>query len=103
MKALLSAPPAADPTHHLAWRVLALVNFSRLLVAVLSSVMFVAVPPPRVGQAYPALFVGTTAAYFAFGLISIATVKRRWPEVPVQIFTGLCIDVIAIAMLTYAS
>ena len=104
MKALLSAPPvAADSTHNLAWRVLALVNLFRLLVAVLLSVMFVAVTPTRVGQAYPALFVGTTAAYFAYGLISIVTVKRRWPEVPVQTFTGLCIDVFAIALLTYAS
>jgi hypothetical protein len=34
MKALLSAPPvAADSTHNLAWRVLALVNLFRLLVA----------------------------------------------------------------------
>jgi two-component system sensor histidine kinase PilS (NtrC family) len=103
MKALLSAPPVAADSHHLAWRVLALVNLFRLLVAVLLSVMFVAVTPTRVGQAYPALFVGATAAYFAYGLISIATVKRRWPEVPVQTFTGLCIDVIAIATLTYAS
>jgi two-component system sensor histidine kinase PilS (NtrC family) len=104
MKALLSAPPLAlDSTHQLAWRVLALVNLFRLLVAVLLSVMFVAVTPTRVGQAFPALFVGATAAYFAYGLISIATVKRRWPEVPVQTFTGLCIDVIAIATLTYAS
>jgi two-component system sensor histidine kinase PilS (NtrC family) len=103
MKALLSAPPAADSTQNLAWRVLALVNLFRLLVAVMLSVMFVAVTPTRVGQAYPALFVGATAAYFAYGLIAIATVKRRWPEVPVQTFTGLCIDVIAIATLTYAS
>lgn len=104
MKALLSAPPiAADSTHNLAWRVLALVNLFRLLVAVLLSVMFVAVTPTRVGQANPALFVGTTAAYFAFGLICIATVKRRWPEVPVQTITGLCIDVAAIATFTYAS
>jgi len=104
MKALLSAPPvAADSTHNLAWRVLALVNLFRLLVAVLLSVMFVAVTPTRVGQANPALFVGTTAAYCAFGLICIASVKRRWPEVPVQTITGLCIDVAAIATLTYAS
>ena len=102
MKALLSAPPAPDSAY-LAWRVLALVNLFRLLVAVLLSVMFVAVTPTRVGQAFPALFVGATAAYFAYALISIATVKRRWPEVPVQTFTGLCIDVIAIATLTYAS
>jgi two-component system sensor histidine kinase PilS (NtrC family) len=103
MKVLLSSPPVADSTHHLAWRVLALVNLFRLLVAVLLSVMFIAITPTRVGQAYPALFVGATAAYFAYGLLSIATVKRRWPDVQIQTFAGLCIDVAAIAILTYAS
>ena len=103
MKLPLSSPPVADSTHHLAWRVLALVNLFRLLVAVLLSVMFIAITPTRVGQAYPALFVGATAAYFAYGLLSIATVKRRWPDVPIQTFVGLCIDVTAIAILTYAS
>ena len=39
MKLPLSSPPVADSTHHLAWRVLALVNLFRLLVAVLLSVM----------------------------------------------------------------
>jgi two-component system sensor histidine kinase PilS (NtrC family) len=102
MKPLLSSTPAADSTH-LAWRVLALVNLFRLLVAVLLTVMFVAVTPTRVGQAYPALFVGATAAYFAYALLSIMTVKRRWPEVPIQTFAGLCVDVTAIAVLTYAS
>src|SRR5688572_22769764 len=102
MKPLLGPPAAADSTH-MAWRVLALVNLFRLLVAVLLTVMFVAVTPTRVGQAYPALFVAATAAYFAYALLSIMTVKRRWPEVSVQTFAGLCVDVTAIAVLTYAS
>ena len=46
MKPLLSSTPAADSTH-LAWRVLALVNLFRLLVAVMLTVMFVAVTPRR--------------------------------------------------------
>ena len=102
MKPLLSSTPAADSTH-LAWRVLALVNLFRLLVAVMLTVMFVAVTPTRVGQAYPALFVAGTAAYFAYALLSIMTVKRRWPEAPIQTFAGMCVDVTAIAVLTYAS
>ena len=102
MKPLLSSTPSADSTH-LAWRVLALVNLFRLLVAVLLTVMFVAITPTRVGQAYPALFVAGTAAYFAYALLSIMTVKRRWPEVAIQTFAGLCVDVTAIAVLTYAS
>ncbi|HKQ13334.1 MAG TPA: hypothetical protein VJT80_07850, partial [Steroidobacteraceae bacterium] len=103
MKPLLSSAPVVDSTNPLAWRVLALVNLFRLLVAVLLSVMFIAVTPTRVGQAYPALFIGATASYFAYGMLSIATVKRRWPDVPIQTFAGLCVDVAAIAILTYAS
>ena len=49
------------------------------------------------------MFVGATTAYFAYALLSIATVKRRWPEIAVQTFAGLCVDVAAIALLTYAS
>lgn len=102
MKPLLSSTAASDASH-LAWRVLTLVNLFRLLVALLLTVMFLTIAPPRVGQAYPGLFIGTTAAYFAYALLSIATVKRRWPEVNVQTMTGLCVDVVAIASLTYAS
>jgi two-component system, NtrC family, sensor histidine kinase PilS len=102
MKSLLSAQTAPDSSH-LAWRVLTLVNLFRLLVAVLLTVMFLTIVPRRVGQADTALFIGATAAYFAYALLSIATVKRRWPEVNVQLITGLCVDVVAIASLTYAS
>ena len=49
------------------------------------------------------MFVAGTAAYFAYALLSIMTVKRRWPRVPIQTFAGLCVDVTAIAVLTYAS
>jgi two-component system sensor histidine kinase PilS (NtrC family) len=102
MKSLLTAQTAPDSSH-LAWRVLTLVNLFRLLVAVLLTVMFLTIVPRRVGQADTALFIGATAAYFAYALLSIATVKRRWPEVNVQLITGLCVDVVAIASLTYAS
>ncbi len=102
MKSLLSSPPAVDSAP-LAWRVLALVNLFRLLVTVMLTVMFAAITPTRVGQAYPALFVAANAAYFAYGLLSIATVKRRWPDPWVQAMAGLSIDVAAITLLTYAS
>jgi two-component system, NtrC family, sensor histidine kinase PilS len=103
MKSLLSEPSPGTDSTILAWRVLALVNLFRLLVAVLLSVMFVAVTPTRVGQAFPALFVGVTGAYFAYAIVSIASVKRRWPDAGLQALVGLCVDVVAIALLTYAS
>ena len=102
MRPLLTTTTATDSSP-LAWRVLTLVNLFRLLVAVLLTVMFLTITPRRVGQAYPDLFVGTISAYFAYALLSIATVKRRWPEVSIQTMAGLCVDVIAIAALTYAS
>lgn len=102
MKSLLTSQTATDSSS-LAWRVLTLVNLFRLLVAVLLTVMFLTITPTRVGQAYPGLFIGATAAYFAYALLSIATVKRRWPEVSIQTVVGLCVDVLAIASLTYAS
>lgn len=102
MKSLLTSKTAPD-TSHLAWRVLTLVNLFRLLVAVLLTVMFLTITPRRVGQADTALFIGATAAYFAYAMLSIATVKRRWPEVNIQLVAGLCVDVLAIASLTYAS
>lgn len=102
MKSLLTSQTAPD-TSHLAWRVLTLVNLFRLLVAVLLTVMFLTITPRRVGQADSALFISATAAYFAYAMLSIATVKRRWPEVNIQMVAGLCVDVLAIASLTYAS
>jgi two-component system sensor histidine kinase PilS (NtrC family) len=102
MKSLLTSQTAPDSSH-LAWRVLTLVNLFRLLVALLLTVMFLTITPRRVGQADPSLFIGSTAAYFAYAMLSIATVKRRWPEVNIQLVAGLCVDVLAIASLTYAS
>ncbi|HKU16766.1 MAG TPA: ATP-binding protein [Steroidobacteraceae bacterium] len=87
----------------LGWRVLALVNLFRLLVAVLLTTMFATITPTRVGQAHPALFLAVTAAYFVYGLLCIISVKRRWPDVTVQAIAGLCIDIAAITFLTYAS
>jgi two-component system sensor histidine kinase PilS (NtrC family) len=102
MRTLLSTPTATESSP-LAWRVLTLVNLFRLLVAVLLTGMFLAITPTRLGQAYPDLFIATIAAYFAYALLSIATVKRRWPDANIQTMAGLSIDVVAIASLTYAS
>ncbi|MGH8186370.1 MAG: hypothetical protein ACREUC_07385, partial [Steroidobacteraceae bacterium] len=102
MKSLLIEESAADSAN-LAWRVLALVNLFRLLVALLLTILFFAVTPTRVGQAYPALFAGTTAAYFAYAALSIISVRRRWADASMQTFISVCIDVLAISLITYAS
>jgi two-component system sensor histidine kinase PilS (NtrC family) len=101
-KSFLIEDSAADSTD-LAWRVLALVNLFRLLVAVLLTVLFATITPTRVGQAYPGLFVGTIATYFAFAALSIVSVRRRWADASIQTFISVCADVLAISLITYAS
>lgn len=103
MKLLLSestTPPASDD---LAWRVLALVNLFRLLVSVLLAVMFVTVTPTRVGQAAPALFIGAATAYFAYAVLSAASIRRHWPEITLQTFVGVWVDIVVISLFTYTS
>jgi two-component system, NtrC family, sensor histidine kinase PilS len=103
MKALLTEPGTPNTSVDLAWRVLTLVNLFRLLVPLLLSVLFVTITPAPVGQAEPALFVGTLAAYFVYAVLSITGVKHRWPDIALQTFVSICVDVLVITLLTYAS
>jgi two-component system, NtrC family, sensor histidine kinase PilS len=104
----MSAAVPATPTRgssftELAWRVLTLVNLFRLLVPLLLMVLYLTVPGAPVGHIHPALFVATTTGYFLFAAGSISSLKRRWPSADVQTIINVCIDVIAVALLTYAS
>ncbi|AMN47803.1 two-component system, NtrC family, sensor histidine kinase PilS [Steroidobacter denitrificans] len=96
-------PPAPAPPADLGWRVLALINLFRLLTPLLLALIFAALDPAPVGTTFPALFIGTTATYFAYAVVSIAGVKRRWPEISVQTIVSVCVDIVAIGILTYAS
>lgn len=87
----------------LAWRILTLVNLFRLLVPLLLAILFLALSPSPVGQIHPALFIGTTTAYFLFAVGSISSIKRRWPTIELQTFISISIDVLVIALLTYSS
>ena len=82
---------------------LALVNLFRLLIPLLLGVLYVTLEPRLVGQAHPALFFGTSAAYFLFAALSIPSVKRRWPDLLVQTAFNVGVDVLAISLLTYSS
>jgi two-component system sensor histidine kinase PilS (NtrC family) len=103
MKTLLAEPVTPETSTELSWRVLALVNLFRLLVSVLLAVIYMTLRPSPVGQAYPALFTGTATAYFLYAVVSIASVKRHWPNIMLQTAVNCCIDVLAISLLTYAS
>ncbi len=99
----LSEQLAPASSTDLAWRVLTLVNLFRLLAPLLLGILFVTLSPSPVGQLRPPLFVGTATTYFLFALGSIVSIKRRQPAIELQTFVGVCIDVLCIALLTYAS
>jgi two-component system sensor histidine kinase PilS (NtrC family) len=87
----------------LAWRVLALVNLFRLLVPLLLMILFLTITPRPVGQFRSSLFTGAATAYFLFAAGAISSIRSRWPTLELQTIIGMCADVLAIALLTYAS
>ena len=103
MNALTDVSTAPANSTDLAWRVVGLVNLFRLLVPLLLSIMFMTIDPRPVGQVFPALFVGVASAYFSYAVLSIVSVKRRWPDILMQTFVNVCVDIVAITLLTYAS
>jgi hypothetical protein len=95
--------PAREGGAGLAWRVLTVANLLRLLAPLLLAVLFMAMTPAPVGRAHPDLFAGATVAYFLRALMSFGDVRRRWPNIPLQALTGVCVDVLVISLLAYAS
>jgi two-component system sensor histidine kinase PilS (NtrC family) len=87
----------------LAWRVLALLNLFRLLVPLLLMVLFWTVTPRMAGQTNARMFITTCLAYFLFAVLSIPSVKRRWPDRLIQAIFSVSVDVLAISLLTYSS
>src|SRR5690606_21950132 len=79
------------------------VNLYRLLVPALLVVVYLALTPSPVGQEDPALFGVTNIVYFFFALLAIWMVKNRWPDISMQTFLSVCIDIVSIALLTYTS
>jgi two-component system sensor histidine kinase PilS (NtrC family) len=98
----MEAPPGSA-TKELPWRVLTLVNLFRLLVPLLLMMLYLTIAPPAVGQSHSALFISTATAYFLFAAGSISSLKRRWPAADVQTIINVCVDVTAVALLTYSS
>jgi len=88
----------------LSWRVLGLLNVFRLLVPmVLLLVFFFDAPRRSVGAHSPGLFIGVCAAYFAFGLVSIRPLQKRWLPVEWLALFQLAVDATAILLFVQAS
>jgi two-component system sensor histidine kinase PilS (NtrC family) len=103
MQPTYAATAPTSSSTDLAWRVLSLVNLFRLLAPLLLAVLFITVKPRLVGQAHSSMFLGALIAYFLFALAVIPALRRRWPTLDIYTTVTLTIDVIAIALLTYAS
>jgi len=102
----MSPPSPETPrtaTTDLSWRILALLNLFRLLVPVVLAGLFALITPRPVGVVYPALFVGVLTAYFLFAVVTISSIRRRWPDAGTQVVLHVATDLIAISLLTYAS
>ena len=88
----------------LQWRVLGLLNLFRLLVPlVLASLHYLLPDATSVGWADPALFQNVVIAYFAAGILMIAALKNRWPQIEQQAWVHIALDVTAVALLVYTS
>jgi hypothetical protein len=102
MKTLLAGRAAPVLSIDVGWRVLALANVLRLLsppaLALVSRLS-----PQSIGEQHPALFAGAATAYFLYAVISVGNLRRRWPDLPVQTLTNVCVDVLVISLLAYAS
>lgn len=86
------------------WRVLALLNGFRLVIAAVLAALFVLVRDPRiVGEIQPALAAPTLVAMIAFALAEHVLIRRRWPDVTLQTYGQFGFDLIAIVLLLHAS
>lgn len=103
MKTLIAGLPTPVFSTDVGWRVLAFANLLRLLVPPVLVLLTRMMSPPPVGETHPALFAGAATAYFLHAVISIGNIRRRWPDLAVQTLINVCIDVLVLSLLAYAS
>jgi two-component system sensor histidine kinase PilS (NtrC family) len=86
------------------WRPLRVLNFYRMaLAAVFTVLYFAGMGPAVLGKYNPALFEVTSVAYLAFSLASAIMIRQRVPAFPVQVNLQALGDVAAITLLMHAS
>jgi two-component system sensor histidine kinase PilS (NtrC family) len=94
---------AAGP-EELAWRVLTLVNLSRLVVGslLLSALVFVS-EPQVVGAAAPRVAWLALLAMIGSALIEVPLLRKRILDIPRQTFLQFTLDVVIVSVLMHAS
>lgn len=100
---LTNSSVSAVATPEWMWRVVSLVNVFRLLTPIVLITVFFTLNPRSLGQNSPALFISAATLYLLFAVGSASTLYRRWPRIEIQTVVQICIDIAAIASLTYAS
>ena len=97
-------PADASSPDDLAWRVIGLLNIFRLVVPMVLILLLLFNAPHRsVGTALPGLFLGIAVAYFAFALVCIQPIQRRWPNAEWMTLFPLAVDGVCITLLIHAS
>jgi two-component system sensor histidine kinase PilS (NtrC family) len=104
MTAFLRRSADTARSDDLAWRVISLLNIYRLLVPmVLILLLFFNAPNSSVGTTLPGLFLGIAVAYFAFALVCVQPIQRRWPSAEWMALFPLAVDGVALTLLIHAS
>jgi len=86
------------------WRPLRYFNLYRAAIAGLFvALVALDVAPKSLGNAHPALFSATAVAYLGFAVASGFAIRRRWPTFDAQVVGQVTGDVLAIALMMYAS
>lgn len=104
MTEITRRPAVTTRSDDLAWRVIGLLNIYRLLMPmVLILLLFFNAPSRSVGTALPGLFLGISVAYFAFALVCIQPIQRRWPGAEWMALFPLAVDGLCLTLLIHAS
>ncbi len=88
----------------LTWRVLKTLNFARILIAVgLIGMFFVGGDSHVFGGQHPTLFLATATSYLLFAIVSLVTLRRRWPRLELQSVGQSLLDIASIVIMMHAS
>jgi two-component system sensor histidine kinase PilS (NtrC family) len=98
------AAPRESAHTDLAWRIVGLTNFYRLLaVLVLLAVHLLTQPAPAFGADAPQLFRAALVSYFLLAVLLAVAGRRHWPGRRTLVLTHTLVDAGAVALLMYAS
>lgn len=86
------------------WKALGLLNIYRLTLAgIFLAVVTFGHNTYALGEVYPVLFFGVSAAYACFALLNLATIRWRTPPYLLQVYFHVLVDIIALTVLMHAS